>query len=413
MTDQYVEVTKRGWRQRMGGSIKGIVVGLLLAALGVWLLFWNEGRAVHRAKALQEGASTVVAVDGTAPQSANEGRLVHFMGEADAETVLRDALFGVEVQALKLERAVEMYQWREERQSEEKKKLGGGTETVTTYTYSTDWSSQAIDSTGFKQPEGHQNQPFPFAAETWIADPIMIGDWIMSPTFVAKLNRREQLAVGEEARRRAGDRVRDRLRLDQGGFYLGGDPLSPRLGDVRVRFHQVPAAMVSVVGRQQAGELVPYTARVGGDIALLTHGLASADDMFVSAKRGNRTMTWILRVVGFLLIAMGFSKVLKPLSVLADVVPMIGNLVERGTGMISFVLAALVSLVTVAIGWIFYRPLLALVLLATAGALLLWLVKRFRGQPAARSAPPPPPPPPTARPTPPPPPEAPPRAGVE
>ena len=39
-----------------------IVVGLLFAALSVGLLFWNEGRAVRRAKTLEEGQGAVVSV---------------------------------------------------------------------------------------------------------------------------------------------------------------------------------------------------------------------------------------------------------------------------------------------------------------------------------------------------------------
>lgn len=408
MADRYVEVTSRSWRQRMRGSFRGIFFGLLMVGIGVVLLFWNEGRAVRRAKALKEGASMVVSVDGSAPAAVNEGKLVHFSGDARSVAVLRDPLFGVESDALKLERTVEMYQWREESRSEEKKKLGGGTETVTTYTYSTGWSPQAINSSSFKEPSGHRNPALPFEPRSWTADPITIGDWLLGPAFVAKLSHRQGLTVGEAERRRASDKVRDRIRFHQGGFFIGsGDPASPQVGDVRVRFEIAPEATVSVVGRQQAGQLVPYTARVGGDLALLSYGAVAADAMFESARRGNVTLSWILRGVGFLLVMVGFGTILKPLSVMADVVPMIGNLVERGTGMVAFVLAAMVSLVTIAVGWIYYRPFLGVLLLAAAAALAYWLVKRLRRGGRA-AAPPPPPPPPPARGGPPPPPPPPP-----
>ncbi len=84
----YVETTSRSWRQRLGGSLRGILVGLLLAGIGICLLFWGEGRAVRRAKALKEGASTVISAPATAPLAANEGKLVHFSGEATSVAII-------------------------------------------------------------------------------------------------------------------------------------------------------------------------------------------------------------------------------------------------------------------------------------------------------------------------------------
>ena len=39
MADRYVETTSRSWRQRMGGSFRGVFVGLLMVVIGVVLLF--------------------------------------------------------------------------------------------------------------------------------------------------------------------------------------------------------------------------------------------------------------------------------------------------------------------------------------------------------------------------------------
>ncbi|MEE8522379.1 MAG: hypothetical protein V3T72_00485 [Thermoanaerobaculia bacterium] len=119
MADQIVRATSQSWGERLGGSVKGVLFGVLLIGLGGWLLFWNEGRAVKRAKDLTEGASEVISVSEEGPLSANEGELVHFIGEAVSAGVLRDLVFGVVTDQLKLERSVEMYQWREESRSED------------------------------------------------------------------------------------------------------------------------------------------------------------------------------------------------------------------------------------------------------------------------------------------------------
>lgn len=395
--DSFTEVTRQGWGGRLGNSMKGVVVGALMIFGGIALLFWGEGRAVKRAKALDEGSGMVISVDAAAPGAPNEGKLVHFTGVADSFEPLTDQDFGVEVQALKLHRRVEMYQWTEDSETEERKKVGGATERVTTYTYSKKWSSRAVDSSHFNRPDGHQNPgSMPVESRSISADPVVVGDWILGPRFVGKLSQQERLRVGADELRRARTDLADRLQAVDGGFYLGADPSSPQVGDVRIRFAQTPNATISVVGRQRASTLVPYTAKVGGDIALLAYGTQTADEMFQAAKAGNAGLTWILRGLGFLIIMIGFSTVLKPLAVAADVIPFLGNLAERGIGIAAFMLAALVALVTIAIGWIFYRPLLGIVLLIAAGGLITWLWKRATANPGidrwTGQSPPPPPP---------------------
>lgn len=62
----------------------------------------------------------------------------------------------------------------------------------------------------------------------------------------------------------------------------------------------------------------------------------------------------------------GLNLVFKPLSVVADVLPIAGTIVGAGTGLISFLVASLGSLVTIAIAWVVYRPLLGIVLIVIA-----------------------------------------------
>ena len=44
MSDTFTEVTSQSWFGRIGGAIKGILIGFILLIVGVGLLFWNEGR---------------------------------------------------------------------------------------------------------------------------------------------------------------------------------------------------------------------------------------------------------------------------------------------------------------------------------------------------------------------------------
>jgi hypothetical protein len=93
--------------------------------------------------------------------------------------------------------------------------------------------------------------------------------------------------------------------------------------------------------------------------------------------------TWLLRLLGFLLMYGGLKKVFGPLGVLADVLPFLGSLVRMGTGLLSFLIALPCSLVTIAIAWIVYRPVLGIILLVIAVGAIVMLFKNRKSAPAA------------------------------
>lgn len=129
-------------------------------------------------------------------------------------------------------------------------------------------------------------------------------------------------------------------------------------------WERVPAGAVSVLAAQQGATFGDW--RTPSDRVLeqnLDAGTVSADGMIQSLELGNTFFTWLLRVAGWLLMFIGLTLVFKPLVVVADVVPFIGSMVGAGTGFIAFVLSAPLSLLTIALGWIFYRPLVGIALL--------------------------------------------------
>ncbi len=161
----------------------------------------------------------------------------------------------------------------------------------------------------------------------------------------------------------------------QNGDYIGKNPASPAIGDLKITFRVVYPTKVSVVSQQQGDTFVPYEAKTGS-VELLSTGIVSCEKMFKDAQAGNSILAWVLRGLGFVLILIGFNAIFAPLKVLADVVPFLGSLVGGGTGIVSFILALVVSLVTIAVGWLSYRPLIAVPLLVVAAAALVWLFIR-------------------------------------
>ncbi len=374
--DNLSEVSTQGWFGRIGDSLKGMLFGGVLAAVSVAVLFWNEGRAVRRAEALKEGAGAVVSVGADKVDPANEGKLVHLTAMAVTGETLADNEFGVATNALKLQRVAEMYQWEEKKREERKKNLGGSETTTTTYDYAKRWSEKLIDSTKFKQPAGHTNPAsMPYPSRLVTADKITVGAFGLSGLLAGKINNFVELPV--ERLEALPEPMRAKAKLHEGRVYLGADPAVPLVGDLKVGFRVARPALVSLVARQVKGTFEPYATRNGGRIELLQVGEFSAGAMFKRAEEANAFLTWGLRVGGFVVMWIGFMLIAKPLSVLADLVPFIGTVVEFGTGLIAFLLAGVISLVTVAVAWIVFRPLLGAVLLALAIG-LPFLVRRMR-----------------------------------
>jgi hypothetical protein len=380
------ETTKVSWGSRLGTSIKGILAGLALFVVGFPVLFWNEGNSVKTAKALDEGEGACIPVESIEKIDPEmEGQLVHMTGKATTSDVLSDDQFGVSATAIALARKTEMYQWVEHSKTEEKKNLGGSVTKTTTYTYSQEWVDSAIDSSGFKE-QGHDNPGMiEFPSEETRAANVSFGAFRLSESQIGRIGSEQAYAFPTDFVCKV-----ERVQIQGRTIYVPNKTTrdneknnrdvasQPRVGDMRVNFSVVYPHDISIVAKQKGDTFVGYLAKTKKKIDMLSDGVKDAAEMFEAARSANTMMTWIVRLVGFLLMFFGLSMVLKPLSVLADVLPILGNIVEIGTGLVAGVIAFVCALVTIAIAWIFYRPVLGILLLAAAGAaiFLLWKKKQ-------------------------------------
>ena len=394
----YTEVTSTSWISRLGGAFKGILVGIVLVVVACGLLFWNEGRAVKRAKDLAEGAGAVISVSASEMQSANEGQLVHMTGLATSDQTLSDTMFPVSATAIKLRRTVEMYQWQENTKSETRKKLGGGEETVTTYTYGKVWSESAINSSSFKE-SGHDNPGMQYNSEEQVADNVALGQFVLSNSLVSQMSNYEDLPITTPPSSFQG--LPSNTKVNGGGYYIGYYPNSPAIGDYRITYQIVNPATVSIVSVQKGNSFAPYKGSRGSTIDELVLGEKTADEMFTALEAQNKMMTWILRAVGFIVMFIGFRMIFGPISVVLDVLPFLGNIAGAGISLISFILTLILAPIVVAIAWLRYRPIIGLAVLAIAVVGIVMLIRARKkgknaaaGIPAAPSAPPSAPPPP-------------------
>jgi hypothetical protein len=391
MTQSYTQVTVQGFFGRIGSSIVGVFVGIVFLLVAVVVLFWNEGRAVRTARMLKEAGNLVVTVDSGRVDPSREGKLVHFTADAKGDT-LTDPLFHVSRNALRLKRTAEMYQWKEAQDSHSHNNaIGGGSKTTKTYTYSKVWSTRPIDSSTFQIHDGHENPTsWRIASATWAAPHVQAGAFTLPTELVNRIDQFEPVPLTDEGRSVLPKAMQKDTAIADGKCYVSGtqgraaDPADPQVGDVRVALATAPPGPVSVIGEQTGTTLAAYTTPSGGQVELLYVGAHPAKEMIATEQRHNTTLTWILRLVGFVMTWIAIGLVLQPLKIVAGFVDIIGDLVGVGLGLIALLGAATLSAAVIAIAWLVYRPLLGGSLLAVAAAAATYLIMLWQRRSAVR-----------------------------
>lgn len=463
----HVEETNTSWGSRVGQSFKGILFGFVLIIASIALLFWNEGKTIKREKALTETGSVAVSVKSDSIDAANEDKVIHLSGDVTTDSILSDPDFNVNINALKLVRNVEMYQWQENQETKKERTSGGGEKEVTTYTYSKTWSPTLIDSSAFKEA-GHENPAaMPFVSEEFVAANANLGAFSLTSEQIENLGPEEELDVtaiagsttegtstegtstegtptegtptevapeipelapttyqaAQTAEKVAQDftvspapeaaptislssdpstanaqvstpapanqtiSTSNELSLaatatpqkfvQSGKGYYFGDPSNVKIGDIRVSFKYVATpAPTTFVAQQHGDQLISYQAATGS-VFLQSAGIKSLDSMIQSAQKQNKMMAWLLRVVGLFLIFAGIKAILAPLEVLADIIPVAASIVGLGTGLVALCGSLVIGLTTISIGWLFYRPVVAIPFLIIAvGAIIAPFILR-------------------------------------
>lgn len=359
--DRVTEVTSTGWLQSIVGSFVGVLVGFVMVAGTIILLYWNEGRAVQAYEALDRGQRAVVEVGADAVAAGDEGKLVHLVGALATKKPAQDPVFKVGGEdTVRVRRTVEMYQWTEHESQESHRELGGSTRTETTYSYTQEWADHPIDSSHFHVQNGHQNPPMPLRSTDFNGPGATLGAYKLDHGMLGHVQAWTPLTLPDAAAGPAGfERSGDQM-------VRARSPDGPTVGDVRVSFSEVAQQTYSMVAQLTNGMLVPYHDQTGYEIALAAPGSVPAAALFKEKKQEEGMLTWILRGVGFVLMLIGFILIARPVAVLVSVLPIFETIADAGIFLIALALAVPVTLLTIAIAWFTHRPVLSLVLIAAA-----------------------------------------------
>ena len=419
MVDKVTVSSHNSYGSRVGNSFKAILWGIILVWISIWLLIWNEKNFVEQKAALDEWASIVQEAVIDQINSELDWSEIHVSWQtASDDETLRDDVFWVVTDDLKLIRTVEMYQWYEDEDTECHDNYWWSEDCETTYTYDTKWSENAIDSNDFYQTSNHENPTIrEYESNEWVKNPITLGAYTLTDTFIDKLvnyrtiNLSEQEIVTPEKYKNStveqvtqtvettettvednnnnylyGDSeenntanttesTNERFHINGNQIYIWLDPTKPAVWDLRITFSSVKPWTVSVIWKQVNSELTSYTASNWRPIALLEEGSVTAADMFLHAQQANKNLTWLLRILWIFLMYCGFAAMFKFIETIAKVLPFLANIIWVWTGLIALWLTLVVWSVTIWIAWIAVRPVVWISCLVVAVAWIFLLVK--------------------------------------
>jgi len=362
MVDNYTTVTKKGYFSRLGSSIKGIVVGLLLFLLSFAVLYWNEGRV--DLSNIAENAVPFTASE-QAPAEL-DGQLVAGFGTLSTEEELGDDMFLNPGPYMQVVRKTEVWAWVEKTSTQTETKLGGTEETKTTYSYAQEWVAEAPNSDAFKVPRSHRNVDKTIEGKTSIVSTATLDRYAVEPGSLA--------LVGSQALSLTEDMVdlseNDEASLEGDEIFVGiGTMSKPFPGDMRVTYSVVPSPQsdVTVLGKLQGEKIVPFFDKDSNKLYRAFRG----DKEAAVAKLGKEhsRMTWILRVVGFLMMWIGLASIFAPIHTMLDVIPLFGSIGKSAIKLVTLVVALVLSIVTILLSMIVHNiwALIVVVLILVGG----------------------------------------------
>lgn len=399
----YTVTTKSSYGDRLKNALSGVVMGFFLIIAATVLLFWNEGRTVKTTKMLKHAQKECVELgDINSVNAEMNGKMVHATGFADTPegSFLQEGVFGVSAaKAVKLSRSVEYYQWQEHAHTETKDKVGGGQETTTTYTYDTGWVSSPIDSKSFSDPS-YQNSNYVLANvedETIQAENVSFGAYRLPSELIGQMSDWKEIEpnCSEEFVEAYNNDLLGKWSVPKGStlfhvsgntLYIGLNPNAPEVGDLRITFKAVYPSDVSILAVVQGDSFTSFVDKNGYSLETLTTGIASVEEMFTAEHSANKTMAWIIRILGLIMLVWGFKNIFDILTHLAKVLPFLGSIVGFGAKIIAWILGICWWLIVVAIAWVWYRPVLGILLLLAAGGLIYLAVMNGKKKKAAEAA---------------------------
>lgn len=399
--DHYLKVEKikpQGFGHRLGNSIAAVFIGVILFFVAFPVLWYGETR-----QSLADFVRTAKVVTPDALPTAQG--LIKTTGKITSDETVNDPEFLNPVndkKILRLERSVEMYAWKEKKETETR-----GDEKITRYDYVREWTSTPASSSSFDTPGGHENPALavnplslqvstakvgviPFnAAKTEFYDPkdLTVSDAMLNKSSGMTLKaagNKVYIPYGMTATGTPGTiptaTVTPTPSTIPTTIPTPGTIVSfssrvvsenPVVGDVRVSYRYFAGDVTGTVSGSWNGNMIE------GHVYDKTSSFLGAFPGGVAEFEGHlefmhKAGTWIFRIATFLMMWIGLGMMVGPLSVLVESIPLIGG---AGKGLISIVCGGIALVLWVATIFLANLWVVGVIAAALGGGLFCYFIK--------------------------------------
>ena len=369
------------------------------------------------AKIIDEGEKECVEVNDGRCIKETEGLLICLHGEISTEDSLIDNVVGVTVpKGIKMVRKVEILQYVEEKVHDDE------------FNYKKEWVNDLIDSNNFHEDIHRNKNEIKSNKSIWnqvfYANEMKIGDYLLNNELKEEMKCEERLNLTENMLNL--DEIKSKtnkqnIEIHENMLYiLRKDFAKPKIGDIRIHYEYLKAPRAyTVIARQRTNVLEPYygknverpqvavelsskeseksdvenkliekpqekteskgivkTIRDFMDDSIkinwLFEGNQPLSQCFEIKMKQEQKITWILRLVGFLCMTFGVYMFFAPLLALTNWIPILGTVIAFIFFLFSLSVGLSLSLLTISIAWLFYRPLIGGFMIG--GSVLLYIL---------------------------------------
>lgn len=261
------------------------LAALLLLAIALTLLAATEhGVRAHIAALDRHGGAVRNLGSAGEPSSRLYGYMVRVTGTPQVVELPLDADFGVQADTPVLIRHVAMFQWHEIH--------------VGYPLYEQDWVNRAVNSATFSDPRGHANPgPLPIPPRRFIAPRVRLDGFLLDAAIVDAIPGSVPLTPDFG---RLPPNLAATFHVVGDALVSSADPQAPRLGDLRIRWREVPLQPISVFARAEGDRLLPAQSAAAGSGFVVQLGDRSLADLLPDVPDAP-AWPWTRRLLALLL----------------------------------------------------------------------------------------------------------------
>jgi hypothetical protein len=362
MQHQYTSTEHTSWLQQLRNSSQGAVIGISFIFGAMGTIHWNETR-INMATLAERSVEV---------SRASQGSLVSVTGPISTNERLDDGQLLRPGRYIVIDRTVEMYSWKENIKTEERKKHLGGSETTTkTHTYEPQWTKDPKNSSQFKYSSEHRNPSKAVADQLFKVNTAQIGQYNLDMNALSYVSNPRSNCTNQDQsslwkkdsthsmyrsiQLRSSDALvlnsqnaQQRLNTVITSSYIYQNVNasgSPKVGDLRICYAALPAgSLVTVFGKLDQSRITAYPKR---DIEFLRLIPGDRSEALKVLSGEERTWKWVFRCVGFGLMYIGIGLSGYPIVVLCNFFPWLGWIAEYLHNKLTFLLAFIATVATI------------------------------------------------------------------